>query len=232
MPATDSATRITPSTRARLRAAAHHLMALDPADVRERTAEEQYRIGATLWRHAPYGYAFWRANPVGPPALHSSPLTTRGYWMTALGLCLATPKQARAVGTLWDLGSYKALRGQPITPQRYGCARYYQAGMPEHGGYSLPRIGIRISKDPRTECPLVLNAMLAAGVRIKDILHWADGIYRAYAHPLSLYRRRMRASIAITVEREKDHWKTRGLTAEDYQWDTKATDLANDMGLQ
>jgi len=153
MPATDA----TPSTCARLRAAAHHLMALDPADVRTRTAPEQYRIGATLWRHASYdrwdagkgGHAFWRKEHMGPPALRSSPLQARGHWMRALARCLHTPAQANAAATLWQHGSWHALRGQAVTPQQYGCARYYQAGVPEHGGYNLPRISISTGKDQR-----------------------------------------------------------------------------------
>ena len=236
MPATNATPQVTPSTRARIRAAAHHLMALDPADVRDRSAQEQYRIGVTLWRHASYdrwdsskgGHAIWRKEAMGPPTLHSSPLQARGHWMRALVCCLRTPAQANAAATLWQVDCRSALRGRAVTPSVYGCARYYDAG----SVHSDPRISIKTGKDPRREYPLVLQAMIAAGVRPPTILHWADGIYRAANHVRAVYKRRMGASLAASARREQDARAKLKPSAADRQWPEKATDLANDLSLQ
>ena len=236
MPATNATLQVTPSTRARLRAAAHHLIALDPADVRDRSAQEQYRIGATLWRHASYdrwdsskgGHAIWRKEAMGPPALHSSPLQARGHWMRALACCLRTPAQAKAAAILWQTDCRTLLVGRAVTPSTYGCARYYDAG----SVHSDPRISIKTGKDPRREYPLVLQAMIAAGVRPPTILHWADGIYRAANDVRTLYKLRMHESCWWRALSARDARAKLKPSAADRQWPEKATDLANDLSLQ
>ena len=229
-------TNLSAPKRARLEAAAHHLIALDPHEVEQRTAQEQYRIGATLWRHADYdrwdagkgGHAIWRKEAMGPPTLHSSPLQARGHWMRALACCFRTPAQANAAATLWQTDCRALLVGCAVTPSTYGCARYYDAG----SVHSDPRISIKTGKDPRREYPLVLQAMITAGVRPLTILHWADGIYRAANHVRALYKRRMDASLAASARREQDARAARSCTEADRQWPEKATDLANDISLQ
>ena len=230
------ATNLSAPKRARLEAAAHHLIDLDPHEVEQRTAQEQYRIGATLWRHASYdrwdsskgGHAMWRKEAMGPPALHSSPLRARGHWMRALALCLKTPAQANAAAMLWQVDCRSALRGRTVTPSVYGCARYYDAGIV----HTDARISIKTGKDPRREYPLLLQSMLVTGIRPLTILHWADGIYRAANHVRALYKRRMDASLAASARREQDARAARSCTAADRRWPEKATDLANDISLQ
>ena len=230
------ATDLSDSKRARLEAAAHHLIALDPHEVEQRTAQEQYRIGATLWRHADYdrwdagkgGHAFWRKEAMGPARLHSSPLQARGHWMRGLALCLETPAQANAAAILWQTDCRSALRGRPVTPQRYGCARYYDAGIV----HTDPRIRIKTGKDPGCEYPLVLQAMIAVGLRPLTILHWADGIYRAANDVRALYKRRMDACVDASARREQEARAKLKPSAADRQWPEKATDLANDFILQ
>jgi len=69
-------------------------------------------------------------------------------------------------------------------------------------------------------------------VRVLDILHWADGIYRAADDVRALYKCRMDVSLATGLQRQEDAWAEHKPTVADRQWPEKATDLTNDMGLQ